>query len=75
MPANNDSKSAAPVMVQTYKDRALAYQVDKEHFVVAYWAKIVLVNLFVDADGLEIVVNKIRNKYKMKVDFNWMADR
>ena len=54
---------------------ALAYQVDKEHFVVAYWCKIVLVNLFVDADGLESAIKVIRNKYRIPVDFNWMADR
>lgn len=76
MPAKTpDTTPALPIMVQTYKDRALAYQVDKEHFVVAYWAKTMLVNLFVDADGLEIVIHKLRNKYKLVVDFNWMADR
>ena len=70
-----DTTSGKPEMVDTYKDRALAYQVDKEHFVVAYWCKIVLVNLFVDADGLESAIKVIRNKYRIPVDFNWMADR
>ena len=35
----------------------------------------ILLNLFVDADGLEIVIHKLRNKNKLVVDFNWMADR
>ncbi len=63
------------LMVKTYKDRALAYQITAKHFIVAYYCKTILVNLLVDADELEVVIHKLRNKNKLVVDFNWMADR
>ena len=63
------------LMVKTYKDRALAYQITAKHFIVAYYSKTILVNLLVDSDELEVVIHNLRNKNKLVVDFNWMADR
>ena len=63
------------LMIKAYKDRALAYQITGTHFIVAYYCKTILVNLLVDADELEVVIHKLRNKNKLVVDFNWMADR
>ena len=61
-------------MVRPAYDRALAYQTDKSHFIVAYYTGPILVNLLVNAEELETVIFRLRGN-GLIVGFDWMEDR
>lgn len=62
-------------MINTYRNTAKVVQISRNKFVAAYYCKTILVNLQVGSEELDIVVNRLRQKNKLPIEFKWLDNK
>jgi hypothetical protein len=64
-----------PEHIPVYAGRATIKQLSKYNFLAAFLTGNITVQMWFAADELDSVVNSLRRRFKLQVDFDWMVDR